>query len=75
VRLIQSYDTVSLPASARNRVRWRVVWWRGCRFPSSLGSPPGDVEQGDLVDELWQDQAKRREIRVSDSDWLYSQSS
>ncbi|KAG1887942.1 uncharacterized protein F5891DRAFT_966429 [Suillus fuscotomentosus] len=61
VRLIQSYDTV---------IRWRVVWWRGCRFPSSLGSPPGDVEQGDLVDELWQDQAKRREIRLGE--WIHS---
>ncbi|KAG1852155.1 hypothetical protein DFJ58DRAFT_746182 [Suillus subalutaceus] len=63
VRLIQSHETASLPSTARNRVRWQVVWWRGCKFPSSLGSPPSDVEQGDLVDELWQDQSKRREIR------------
>ncbi|KAG1793398.1 hypothetical protein EV424DRAFT_1605364 [Suillus variegatus] len=70
VRLIQSYDTVSLPASARNRVRWQVVWWRGCRFPLTLGSPPGDVEQGDLVDELWQDQAKRHEICLGE--WIHS---
>ncbi|KAG1834974.1 hypothetical protein DFJ58DRAFT_750136 [Suillus subalutaceus] len=59
VRLIQSYETASLPATARNRVRWQVIWWRGCKFPSSLGPPPSDVEQGDLVDELWQDQSKR----------------
>ncbi|KAG1896305.1 uncharacterized protein F5891DRAFT_1175311 [Suillus fuscotomentosus] len=52
----QSYDT--------------VVWWCGSRFPSSLGSPPGDVEQGDLVDELWQDQAKRREICLRE--WIHS---
>ncbi|KAG1771883.1 hypothetical protein EV702DRAFT_1048813 [Suillus placidus] len=48
----------------------QVVWWRGCKFPSSLGSPPSDVEQGDLVDELWQDQAKRREIRLGE--WAHS---
>ncbi|KAG1859034.1 hypothetical protein DFJ58DRAFT_913247 [Suillus subalutaceus] len=66
VRLIQSYGAASLPATACNRVRWQVVWWRGCKFPSSLGSPPKDVEQGDLVDELWQGQAKRREIRVNE---------
>ncbi|KAG2133699.1 hypothetical protein DEU56DRAFT_888775 [Suillus clintonianus] len=70
VRLIQSYVAANLHGTARNRVHWRVVWWRGCKFPSSLGSPPGDVEQGDLVDELWQDHAKRREIRLGE--WVHS---
>ncbi|KAG0698739.1 hypothetical protein DFH29DRAFT_1071035 [Suillus ampliporus] len=46
------------------------VWWRGCKFPSSIRSPPSDVAQGDLVDELWQDRTKRREIRLGE--WVHS---
>ncbi|KAG1854583.1 hypothetical protein F4604DRAFT_1685957 [Suillus subluteus] len=52
----------NLPATARDRVRWQVVWWCNCKFLSSLGSPPSDVKQGDLVNEIWQNQTKRRAL-------------
>ncbi|KAG1744438.1 hypothetical protein EDB19DRAFT_1961697, partial [Suillus lakei] len=70
VRLIQSHVAANLHTTAHNRVRWWVVWWRGCKFPSSLVSHPSDVKQGDLVDKLWQDQAKRCDICLGE--WVHS---
>ncbi|KAG0695552.1 hypothetical protein DFH29DRAFT_814065, partial [Suillus ampliporus] len=49
---------------------WQVIWWHSCKFPSSIGSPPSDVAQGDLMDELWQDRTKRHKIRLGE--WVHS---
>jgi hypothetical protein len=51
--------------------KWRVRWWRGCKFKlqlDSTGIEPGGlytVELPGIVDSLWLLQAERRKIRVS----------
>ena len=49
--------------------RWRVRWWRGCKFiPGQEGVEAGELftaELPEIVDSLWLLQTERRKIRVS----------
>lgn len=43
---------------------WLVRWWRHCNFAISPPTTDSKVPEGEILDELWQDQAGRRKIRV-----------
>ena len=49
--------------------RYRVRWWRGCEFasPGIVPDTITTVNQGDIVDSLWNDRTERRKIRVCPS--------
>ena len=46
--------------------RYRVRWWRGCKFvsPGIVPDTITTVNQGDIVDSLWNDQMERQKIWV-----------
>ncbi|KAH7907135.1 hypothetical protein BJ138DRAFT_1215655, partial [Hygrophoropsis aurantiaca] len=48
---------------------WKVAWWYGCKFGNS-GKPGDIVDEKDLVDELWHDSKRRREIRLGE--WVHA---
>ncbi|KAF8351863.1 hypothetical protein F5887DRAFT_861192, partial [Amanita rubescens] len=63
VRLIQLVAGVG---RQKNILRWKVRWWRGCKF-DSRGIKHGSttvVSLDNIVDSLWLDQKRRREIRL-----------
>ncbi|KAI0683221.1 hypothetical protein BC835DRAFT_1296586, partial [Cytidiella melzeri] len=62
-----------VPPEKQGIVRWRVRWWRHSIFPSDATlPPPGDsqIAESNIVDELWNDRDKRREIRLGR--WLHA---
>lgn len=62
MRLIKRLDG---GLDSKSEAAWRVVWWRGCQFPETLGHPEvNTVLERNLVDELWACQKERRQIRV-----------
>ncbi|KAH9949621.1 hypothetical protein B0H21DRAFT_836748, partial [Amylocystis lapponica] len=63
VRLIKLFKSVVLPLRKEHR-EWRVVWWRGCSLSGSGPDPDARLQEADLVDELWHDESRRRDIRL-----------
>ncbi|CAA7270203.1 unnamed protein product [Cyclocybe aegerita] len=54
------------PVRLIQKAKWKVRWWRSCLFMDDKIQPDSTtlVEQGDIVDELWDDRAARRQIRL-----------
>lgn len=68
VRLGTFWYPVRLIYYDKQKNTWLVRWWRGNKFEEQITVKPDtvtEVEMSVIVDSLWLDRTKRREIQVS----------